>query len=206
MISKLGEGVTFVPGFLDRVAQEALRDDLRSIIEAAPLYTPAMPRTGKLFSVRMTNCGALGWVSDKDGGYRYQATHPVTGAPWPPMPEALVHAWKKLARYDHLAEACLINFYSAGTRMGLHQDADEQDFSAPVVSLSLGDIAVFRVGGHERKSPTRSVKLSSGDAIILAGPARLAHHGIDRIIPNTSTLLKNGGRINLTLRRVNLPG
>ncbi|MCB1491880.1 MAG: alpha-ketoglutarate-dependent dioxygenase AlkB [Rhodobiaceae bacterium] len=205
MTAPIAKGVQFVPGFLDRKAQETLRDALRDIATEAPFYTPAMPRTGKPFSVKMTNCGPLGWVSDREGGYRYQATHPKTGRPWPPIPDMLMEAWETLSQYDAAPEACLINFYRAGTRMGLHQDSDEEDFAAPVVSLSLGDTGVFRIGGRDRKDPTRSVRLSSGDAIVLAGPARLAYHGIDRIIPDTSSLLKDGGRINVTLRRVTRP-
>lgn len=195
-----------VPGFLDHPAQEALLEELRAVIRAAPLFTPVMPRTGKPFSVRMTNCGPLGWVSDRDGGYRYQATHPVTGDPWPPMPEVLLRAWGELSGYPHPPEACLVNWYAPGAKMGLHQDRDEEDFDAPVVSLSLGDTAVFRIGGTERRDPTRSIRLASGDALVLGGAARLAFHGVDRVIAGSSTLLADGGRINLTLRRVTRPG
>ena len=193
------------PGHLDRFAQEALLAALREIVRAAPLFQPRMARTGTAFSVKMTNCGALGWVSDAAGGYRYQATHPETGAPWPPMPEVLLEAWRALGGYAHPPEACLVNFYGATARMGLHQDRDEADFSAPVVSLSLGDTGVFRIGGTVRGGRTRSVKLASGDAIVLGGASRLAYHGIDRVIAGSSTLLPPGGRINLTLRRVTLP-
>lgn len=200
----IAPGVTYAPGFLDAAGQAALRDDIRAVVRAAPLYTPRMPRTNKPFSVRMTNCGPLGWVSDRDG-YRYQATHPETGDPWPTMPEMLVDAWSALSGYAHPPEACLINFYEAGARMGLHQDRDEEDFDAPVVSLSLGDTCVFRIGGTSRKDKTQSLKLASGDALVFGGPARLAHHGVDRIVPGTSTVLKDGGRINLTLRRVTRP-
>ena len=194
-------GVTHYPGYLDRVAQEALRDALREIIRAAPLFQPRMPRTGKAFSVRMTNCGPLGWVSDVEG-YRYQPRHPETGAPWPAMPDIVLQAWAELAPGAPAPEACLVNFYEPAARMGLHQDRDEQDLSAPVVSLSLGDSCLFRVGGTERAAPTRSFRLHSGDALTLGGPARLAFHGVDRIMPGTSTLLASGGRINLTSRRV----
>src|SRR5262249_60361523 len=103
-------------------------------------------------------------------------------------------------------EACLINVYAPTARMGLHQDRDEEDFAAPVVSLSLGDTCLFRVGGTRRSDPTRSFRLTSGDAVVLGGDARLAFHGGDRIMPGTSTLLPEGGRINLTLRRVRKPG
>ena len=198
----IAPGASWHPGFLDRAAQKALLTDIRAVIAAAPLYHPRMPRSGKLFSVRMTNCGPLGWVSDIEG-YRYQATHPETGRPWPAMPEALLSAWGALAGDGAPApEACLVNYYGAGTRMGLHQDKDEQDFSAPVVSLSLGDTAVFRIGGPTRGEPTRVTKLESGDAFVFGGAARLAFHGIDRLLAGTSSLLAEGGRFNLTLRRV----
>lgn len=194
-------GVVHYPGYLDRAAQEDLRDVLREIVRAAPLFQPRMPRTGKAFSVRMTNCGPLGWVSDEKG-YRYQPDHPDTGAPWPDMPAIVLRAWAELAAGAPPPEACLVNFYDAAARMGLHQDRDEADLSAPVLSLSLGDSCLFRVGGVSRGAPTRSFRLQSGDALTLGGPSRLAFHGVDRIMPDTSTLLTPGGRINLTARRV----
>ena len=197
-------GFRFVPGFLDRPAQEALLVALRSVLALAPPYTPRMPKSGKPLSVRMTNCGPLGWVSDQLG-YRYQPQHPVTGAPWPPMPPMLLAAWDKLADYPQPPEACLINVYAPTARMGLHQDRDEHDFAAPVVSLSLGQTCLFRLGGTARRDPTRSFRLASGDALVLGGHSRLAFHGVDRIIPGTSTLLPDHSRINLTLRRVNEP-
>lgn len=194
-------GLVHCPGYLDRAAQEALREALRAVLAAAPLFQPRMPRTGKAFSVRMSNCGPLGWVSDEQG-YRYQPAHPATGAPWPAMPARLRQAWAELAPGAPEPEACLINYYDQGARMGLHQDRDEAEFAAPVVSLSLGDSALFRVGGLTRGAPTRSFRLASGDAVILGGPARLAFHGVDRILAGSSTLLAEGGRINLTMRRV----
>jgi len=197
-------GLVYYPDYLDRQAQEQLLQSLREITRAAPLYTPRMPRTGKPFSVRMTNCGRLGWVSDVEG-YRYQPLHPETGRPWPAMPDQVREAWETLSFYPHPADACLINFYETTARMGLHQDRDEEEFDAPVVSLSLGDTALFRFGGLNRKDPTRSIRLKSGDAIVLGGPARLIYHGIDRLIPGSSDLLPQGGRLNLTLRRVEKP-
>ena len=197
----LAPGLGFHPGYLDRAAQEALLAELRATLDAAPAFVPRMPRTGKPFSVRMTNCGPLGWVSDV-AGYRYQPLHPETGRPWPPIPALALRAWRDLAAYALPPEACLVNLYDAGARMGLHQDRDEADFEAPVVSLSLGDTALFRWGGTERRGPTRSIRLASGDALVLGGAARLAFHGIDRVIAESSTLLADGGRINLTLRRV----
>ncbi|HVV93822.1 MAG TPA: alpha-ketoglutarate-dependent dioxygenase AlkB [Hyphomicrobiales bacterium] len=198
------DGFRLVPGFLDRAAQEALAAAIAEIIAAAPLFAPRMPKTGSPFSVRMTNCGPLGWVSDT-AGYRYQPTHPITGQPWPPMPPALLDAWRDLTGRPALPEACLVNWYGPEARMGLHQDRDEEDFSAPVLSLSLGDTCLFRLGGTTRKAPTRSLRLASGDALVLGGDSRLAFHGVDRILPNSSTLLPGGGRINLTLRRVTPP-
>lgn len=198
------QGLRIHAGYLGPEAQLALLAALRQIFEVAPLYTPRMPKSGQPMSVRMSNCGPLGWVSD-EGGYRYQPTHPETGQPWPPMPAALLAAWDELAGYPHRPEACLINFYTASAKMGLHQDRDEQDFDAPVLSLSLGDACLFRVGGAKRSDPTRSLRLSSGDALVLGGATRLAFHGVDRIYPGTSRLLDEGGRINLTLRRVTRP-
>jgi alkylated DNA repair protein (DNA oxidative demethylase) len=194
-------GVDYFPGFLDRAAQEALRDEVLAILEAAPPFRPRMPRTGKPFSVMMSNCGSLGWVSDQRG-YRYQATHPETGRPWPAIPSRLVAAFADLAPGAPPPEACLINLYDPAARMGLHQDRDEDELGAPVISFSLGDAALFRVGGLQRSAPTRSFHLDSGDAMSLAGESRLAFHGVDRIIAGSSTLLPRGGRINLTLRRV----
>ena len=201
----LPDGVRHVPAFLGAEEQGALLDDIRAIVAQAPLFVPAMPRTGKEMSVRMTNCGALGWVTDQARGYRYQATHPVTGDPWPPIPDRLLALWDSVSGYPHPPEACLVNFYDAGAKMGLHQDRDEQEFGAPVVSLSLGDACLFRVGGLRRQDKTVSFRLESGDLIVLGGEGRLAFHGVDRIYADTSPLLKNGGRINLTLRRVTRP-
>jgi alkylated DNA repair protein (DNA oxidative demethylase) len=205
MTVTLAPGVTLTPGYLDRAAQEEMLVAVRAIIAAASLYVPRMPRTGKPMSVRMTNCGTLGWVTDAERGYRYQEAHPETGAPWPPIPDIILCAWRDLAGYPHPPEACLVNFYTADARMGLHQDKDEQDFAAPVVSLSLGATCLFRVGGLKRSDPTAAVRLSSGDAVVLRGTGRLAFHGVDRILPGTSTLLPERGRINLTLRRVARP-
>ena len=195
------DGVKHFPGFIDRTVQESLVSSLRGAVVAAPLFIPLMPRTGRPFSVRMTNLGELGWVSDR-GGYRYQAEHPETGKAWPAMPEPILDVWRKVSNYAGLPQACLVNFYQGGAKMGLHQDKDEQDFSASVVSISLGDTALFRFGGTERGGKTSTVKLASGDVLVMGGKSRLCFHGIDRVYSVTSTLLKEGGRINLTLRRV----
>jgi alkylated DNA repair protein (DNA oxidative demethylase) len=201
----LAPGLTYHPDYLDRAAQAALLADIRVVLQAAPLFTPRMPRSAKPFSVRMTNCGPLGWVSDV-AGYRYQPSHPETGSPWPPMPVIARRAWEELSGYPHPPEACLINVYEPEARMGLHQDRDEDDLDAPVVSLSLGDTGLFRFGGTKRGGPTRSINLQSGDALVFGGPSRLIFHGIDRLLPGTSSLLPEDGRINLTLRRVTKAG
>ena len=197
-------GLRFLPGHLGADDQRGLVETLRAAVAEAPLFIPVMPRTGRPFTVRMTNLGPLGWVSDR-AGYRYQPTHPETGRPWPPIPEALLALWREVSGYPHDPQACLVNFYNGGARMGLHRDEDEDDFAAPVLSVSLGDTAVFRIGGPERGGRTSTLKLASGDVLVMGGASRLCYHGIDRVLSGTSSLLRDGGRINLTLRRVTRP-
>lgn len=201
---ELAPGCIWWPGYLDRPAQEELLAAVEGALAEAPLFTPRMPRTGQPFSVRMSNFGPLGWVSD-EAGYRYQSFHPDTRSPWPPMPALLAAAWNDLADPAAPAEAALINWYAPDAKMGLHQDRDEQDLTAPVLSLSLGDTALFRLGGTDRRSPSKSIRLASGDALLLSGPSRLAFHGVDRILPGTSTLINRHGRYNITMRRVSPP-
>jgi len=196
------EGFRLVRSVLTKDEQIRLMRRVQKIVDDAPLFQPTMPKTGRPFSVRMSNAGPLGWVSDKAGGYRYQATHPVTNRPWPEIPKMLLRLWALYADYAALPEACLINFYEPGAKMGSHQDRDENDFDAPVVSISLGDDAMFHVGGLERTAPKERMRLRSGDVVVLGGVSRLAYHGVDRVYAGTSQLLQNGGRINLTLRRV----
>ena len=198
----LPKGVHWIPGFLDKDQQLEIVNEIREVIKISPLFHPQMAHTGRPFSVAMGNCGSHGWVSDKSGGYRYQSHHPVTGNPWPQIPDKLIKIWNEIACYAKPPQACLINYYNDNAKMGLHQDKDEEDFDAPVVSLSFGDTCLFRIGAQTRRAKTTSIKLKSGDAVILSGPSRLAFHGVDKIYRDTSTLLKNGGRINLTLRRV----
>jgi len=198
-------GLRLAPGRLDQAAQARLLADVLAVIEAAPLYTPRMPRTGAPMSVQMTNCGALGWLTDQAHGYRYTPAHPETGRPWPPIPQLLLDLWDEFAAYRAPPEACLVNVYRDGARMGLHVDSDEAARDAPVVSISLGDAAIFRVGGPRRSDPTTSLRLSSGDVVVLAGEARASYHGIDRVLGGSSGLVPGGGRINLTLRRVTIP-
>ena len=198
-------GFAYHQEYLDRAAAAALAGDVRAILSEAPAYTAHMPRTGHPLSVRMTNCGPLGWFTDRERGYRYIDRHPETGAPWPAIPPALLDIWDAVGGYRAPPEACLVNLYGPETKLGLHIDQDEDAPDAPVVSVSLGDTAVFRLGGPERKSPTRTMRLSSGDVVVLGGAARHWYHGVDRILPGTSTLLPDGGRINLTMRRVTRP-
>lgn len=211
MVSRAARALTIAPGVLlwrewfTPVAQKALLADALAGLEVAPLYRPLMPGSGKLFSVQESNFGPLGWVSDR-AGYRYQPTHPMTGAPWPPIPAALMALWEQLAPHFLPAppppSCCLVNLYRNGARMGQHQDRDEADDSAPVIGVSLGDEALFRVGGTSRRAPTTRFAVASGDIVVLGGPARMAFHGIDRVRAGTSTLIPGGGRLSLTLRHV----
>lgn len=185
--------------FLGGPAQEALLADIRAVVAAAPLFSPMTPY-GKPMSVRMTSAGKYGWVSDRRG-YRYDRTHPG-GAAWPDMPEAVLDIWAQVTGLQRQPDCCLVNFYGPGARMGLHQDRDEADFSWPVVSVSLGDDGLFRIGNPTRGGTTESIWLGSGDVVVMGGTARLTYHGLDRIRPGTSGLLKDGGRVNLTLRVV----
>jgi alkylated DNA repair protein (DNA oxidative demethylase) len=199
------EGFRFLPEYFRPDAQRALVAGVLALLNDNPVYRGAMPRTGKQLSVRNTNLGPLGWVSDIKG-YRYQAHHPETGRAWPAIPQVLLDLWTDVSSYDAPPEACLVNWYEADSRLGLHIDADESAKDAPVVSVSLGSRALFRLGGLERNSPTSSMRLASGDVVVLGGQSRRAYHGVDRIYPDSSTLVPGGGRINLTLRRVTAPG
>ncbi len=197
----VADGVVLWPGAFDEAAQRALTDTIFALARDAPLYRPAMPGSGKAFSVEETNFGSLGWVADK-AGYRYEPHHPHTGKAWPAIPQTLLDLWNATTRYAAPPQCCLVNLYREVAKMGLHQDRDEKALGAPVLSVSLGDDALFRIGGDTRKGLTKSLKLRSGDVLMFGGPARLAFHGIDRIMPGTSRLIPGGGRINLTLRRI----
>lgn len=185
--------------YLDQAAQAELIAALRPVLKAAPPFFPQTP-SGKAMSVRMTSAGRLGWYSDK-AGYRYVPQHPK-GGDWPPIPEPVLRIWHDVTGLERVPDSCLINYYGEGARMGLHQDKDEADFSWPVVSVSLGDDGLFRIGNPTRGGKTESVWLSSGDVVVMGGPARLSYHGVDRIRFKSSRLLPKGGRLNLTLRVV----
>ncbi|MDR3510147.1 MAG: alpha-ketoglutarate-dependent dioxygenase AlkB [Caulobacteraceae bacterium] len=192
-------GFRLIPQALDAAAQAGLVAAVMAAAETAPFHAPTTP-WGKSMSVGQTSFGPLGWVSDVSG-YRYEPLHPLTGKPWPPMPAPLLELWARFSDGAPAPDSCLANLYREGARMGLHVDADEADDAVPVVSISLGDTAIFRLGGPRRGDPTRTVRLSSGDVCVLAGASRRAYHGVDRILAGSSRLVPGGGRINLTLRR-----
>lgn len=192
-------GFRLLPGRLSPIEQAWLTGEVLQAAAVAPFWRPVTPG-GKAMSVEMTGLGDLCWITDA-AGYRYEAAHPVTGRAFPAIPPLLLDLWSELCDPATPPDACLVNLYREGARMGLHQDKDEADFGFAVLSVSLGDTAVFRIGGTRRNDPTRSVRLASGDVCVLAGEARLAFHGVDRIIPGSSRLVPGGGRLNLTLRR-----
>lgn len=192
-------GAKIFKGLLGRDAQLAMVNAVRRVVADAPLFHP-VTASGKQMSVRMTSCGRVGWVTDRRG-YRYDPMHPL-GTAWPKIPSEIMDVWRAVSGCDVMPDACLVNFYGEGARMGLHQDRDEGDFSFPVVSVSLGDEALFRIGGTTRGGKTQSAWLSSGDVLVLGGAARLAFHGVDRLRFGSSDLLLHHGRINLTLRVV----
>ncbi len=192
-------GFEIYKSYLDAGAQTEVLDAVRQVVRKAPLVQPVTPR-GQPMSVRMTAAGEFGWITDRNG-YRYAPLHP-NGTSWPPIPEPVLKVWQDLSGSEREPQCCLVNFYGEGARMGLHQDKDESSFEWPVVSISLGDDGLFRMGGPERRDKTKSVWLTSGDVVVMGGSARLAHHGVDRIRFGSSNLLENGGRLNLTLRVV----
>lgn len=199
------EGIALYPGLLGEAAQASLVTALMAALETERPYRPLMPRTGKPWSIHQMNFGELGWVSRPDG-YGYAAENPANGRKWPAIPPALLALWDRVAHYPAPPECCLVNLYDTPkSRMGLHRDEDEAALDAPVVSVSLGDTCVFRVGGFARGDKSKSFRLASGDVLVLGGASRLRYHGVDRIIPGSSRLVPGGGRINLTLRRVTKP-
>ena len=193
------QGFRLLPGRLDEAGQRALADAAAVLMAEAPPCRPTTP-WGRPMSVAMTNFGEAGWVTDAQG-YRYAPRHPLTGRPWPPIPPMLLALWAELCDPEVAPDCCLVNRYDAGAKMGLHRDCDEADFSFPILSVSLGDTAIFRLGGLRRADPTERIRLASGDVCLLGGAARLAYHGVDRILAGSSRLLDGGGRLNFTLRR-----
>jgi len=206
MTNQLPDGFAYYPEYFDRPAQVDLLAHVTEAVRGdAPFFQGRMPRTGQPISVAGSNFGPLGWVADIKG-YRYEALHPKTGKAWPAMPKMLLDIWDDLTNHPAPPEACLINWYREGNKMGMHVDRDEHDLGAPIVSISLGDPARYRLGGPKRGGKTHALKLSSGDVVVLAGAARQCYHGIDKVFYGQSSLVPKGGRINLTLRRVNKTG
>jgi len=202
------DSVEIAPGaMLFRAAAEssaeALLREIENVIAISPLRRVTTPM-GKSMSVEMTNCGRAGWVSDRSG-YRYEAFDPLSGKPWSPMPRIfseLAIRMTLLAGYQHFVpDVCLINRYSVGSKMGLHQDRDEQDFSQPIVSVSLGLPITFKFGGLRRTDATRSVVLHHGDVVVFGGEARLAYHGVGTL-RRGSHPLTGAYRFNLTFRTI----
>lgn len=200
-VEPLADGAAVLRGFA-RPMQHALLADVQAVIAVAPLRHPITPG-GLRMSVAMTNCGALGWVSDRRG-YRYTALDPERAAPWPAMPESFVRIAAQAALragFDgFVPDACLINRYRPGTKLSLHQDRDEHDFAAPIVSVSLGLPATFLFGGSKRADKAQRIQLRHGDVVVWGGPSRLRFHGVLPLADGEHALLGKQ-RINLTFRR-----
>lgn len=198
---QLAAHTTLLPGFA-LAELEPLLDALRPVLRAAPFRHMQTPG-GLRMAVALSNCGALGWVSDASG-YRYSATDPVSGKPWPALPQVLLELASRAAAqagFDgFVADACLINHYLPGTRLSLHQDRDEQDYAHPIVSISLGLPAVFLFGGLQRSDRTRRIPLNHGDVLVWGGEDRLRFHGVLPIKPGVHPRMGER-RINLTLRK-----
>ncbi len=192
-------GVQLFQGLLDRAQQEHLLEEIRGVVSHAPMRTLMTPQ-GRPMSVKMTSAGDFGWVSDA-AGYRYEATQ-KNGATWPPIPLTMLNVWNSVSGSDRQPDSCLINLYWEAAKMGLHQDKDEADFRHPVVSISLGDDGLFRLGSTTKGGKTESIWLTSGDVVVMGGDARLIYHGIDKTRKGSSRLLNGGGRLNVTLRVV----
>ena len=192
-------GVRLCRGLLDVDTQKAIVADILRVMAAAPPVHPMTP-WGKPMSVAMTSAGRYGWTSGR-GGYRYAPAQP-DGTPWPAVPRTVLAVWDEVTGLQRRPDCCLVNLYRGAARMGLHQDRDEASFDWPVLSISLGDDALFRIGSTTRGGSTESVWLRSGDVVLLSGAGRLAYHGIDRVKAGSSGRVPGGGRLNLTLRVV----
>lgn len=203
----LQPGLFVMRGQLDAAQQMKLLDEVSCVMADAPPYRPQM-KMGAYIINHITNCGVWGWHADARG-YRYVDRHPESGKPWPAIPPLMMQmacaAAAMAGRSDFVPDACLVNIYAADGKLNLHQDHDEADFSWPIVSFSLGNDCVFLEGGRKRRDPVLPLTLSSGDVMVMDGPARMMFHGVRRILPGTSLIshpaLPPQGRINLTFRR-----
>lgn len=196
----LGPGAVLLRGFLATAATE-LWDHVQQVAHAAPFRHMQTPG-GRRMSVAITNCGRLGWVTDR-AGYRYQSHDPGSGAPWPAMPACFARCAQRAAEaagHDGFApDACLVNRYVPGARMALHQDVDERDFTQPIVSVSLGLSATFLFGGATRAAKAQRLPLQHGDVVVWGGPSRRFFHGVAPLRDGEHALL-GGCRVNLTFR------
>ncbi len=199
--SELAPGAQLLPRFA-LTHENALLAALDAVLKRAPLRHMLTPG-GLRMSVAMTNCGQLGWVSDRRG-YRYEHSDPDTGMPWPAMPDAFTELAREAAAQasypGFVPDVCLINRYAPGAKLSLHQDKDEQDFSAPIVSVSLGLPATFLLGGLTRSEKQQRVPLMHGDVVVWGGPSRLRFHGVLPLKPGEHPRL-GGYRFNLTFRK-----
>jgi alkylated DNA repair protein (DNA oxidative demethylase) len=197
----MGEGAVLLRGFAKLIEDDVIAD-LRGVVAQAP-FRHMMTPGGHRMSVAMTNCGGFGWVTDR-AGYRYDAIDPASGKPWPAMPSTfclLAEAAAAEAGFDAFApDACLVNRYAPGAKMSLHQDRDERDIGAPIVSVSLGLPAIFLFGGLKRSDKSHRYRLEHGDIAVWGGPARLAFHGVAPLADGEHALMGRQ-RINLTFRR-----
>jgi DNA oxidative demethylase len=201
-IEPLAEGVTLLRAFCHDEAP-ALLNTIASVAASSPFRQMVVP-SGHTMSVAMTNSGDLGWTTDRTG-YRYTALDPTTGKPWPPMPAPLLHLAQRAAGTAGFSgftpNACLVNRYAPGARLSLHQDKNEQDYSHPIVSVSLGLPATFLLGTLRRSDTPRRIRIQHGDVLVWGGPARLIYHGVAPIAAGTHPLT-GSLRINLTFRHV----
>jgi alkylated DNA repair protein (DNA oxidative demethylase) len=197
----IAEGAALLHGFACG-GETSLISEVAKLAEAAPFRRMTTPGGGRM-SVAMTNCGRLGWVTDA-AGYRYTAVDPSTGIAWPAMPECFAQlardAVAEAGYEEYLPDACLVNRYEPGAQMGLHQDRNERDFTAPIVSVSLGLPAVFLFGGASRKDRPKRLRLESGDVVVWGGATRLAYHGVAPL-KDGEHALTGRSRINLTFRK-----
>lgn len=204
--SALPPGAHHWPGGLSLCKQSQILDDIQKVLSAAPAFRPRL-RNGVPMINTLTNCGALGWLSDEKG-YRYEPCHPKTGKAWPPIPDSVLTiarmAAEEIGVRGFEPDACLVNVYARGGKLNLHRDEDEADKRWPIISLSFGSDAIFVLGGPKRADPVQTISLHSGDVLALHGPSRMRFHGVRRLegsSPIAHPVLPEGGRINLTLRR-----
>ena len=186
---KVQPGLEYFPYYLsDRQINQLLRD-IEYAINIAPLFNPIIPKTGRKFSVKVSNMVKVGWVSDQIGGYRYEEHHPTTNKKWPEISTNTLAIWHELTNLKASPDRCLINYYN-NAKMGLHVDNDEKDFYYPVLSISIGNSTLFRFEGLERSDKTKLIKLNNGDILIMRDKSRLIYYGIDRVYQSNLTLRK----------------